>query len=257
MGSLSKSYALILILIMAFSCLSLLVVKPASAQTIPTPSVPTFTVNYINSSYYVPDIPYPGYYVNNSTIEIIITNQPFVSYTDSSGYQVKLFYNIRFNVLSGDTYTRNGVSYTNYYGWSNPIYDYPRVASHGPYTVLTIHHQEQVWEVVEIPLHNCTVGFQVQAMIGFFEPSPYYPASFNFKEFVGETSDWSNTQTLNIPDTNSIPSSYLARTSTPTSVLISNILGWTISALIFIGFLCIAILLITLIAKKTDRKLLT
>jgi uncharacterized membrane protein YesL len=41
---------------------------------------------------------------------------------------------------------------------------------------------------------------------------------------------------------------------TLTSILVSSILGWIGSALIFIGILCLAILLIRWVGKKTDRK---
>lgn len=69
-------------------------VKPAHAQSIPTPSVPEFTVKFVNASYEVPTSystdPYTGqnvthssYFVENSSIELTITNQPFVSFIDN------------------------------------------------------------------------------------------------------------------------------------------------------------------------------
>ena len=53
MGSSGKSFALILILIMAISSLSLLVLKPANAQIIPKPSVPEFTVQFVVDTSYI------------------------------------------------------------------------------------------------------------------------------------------------------------------------------------------------------------
>ena len=107
MGSLSKSFALILSLIlsliMVISSLSLISIKPAYAQTatptaspipIPVPSVREFTVKFVNSSYEMPPSssinPYTGqkvttqaYYVENESIELTIKNQPFVSFIDN------------------------------------------------------------------------------------------------------------------------------------------------------------------------------
>ena len=62
MDSITKSFALILIGIMAISCISLLTVKSASAQTIPRPSVPEFTAKVVDT-----------------TLEVTIKNQPLDS----------------------------------------------------------------------------------------------------------------------------------------------------------------------------------
>ena len=69
MGRLSKSFALLLVLIMALSSLGLLIIKPACAQSIPQPSVPEFTLKVVQDSFNVP-ISY--------SIEVTIKNQPFV-----------------------------------------------------------------------------------------------------------------------------------------------------------------------------------
>src|SRR5208283_2850842 len=88
MGSISKGFALFFILIMAISGLSLMMAKPAFAQTptpstIPKPSVPEFTVTLISSS--------PESHFVNKTIELSIKNQPSVS-----------FYNVRMRVNDGN-----------------------------------------------------------------------------------------------------------------------------------------------------------
>ena len=95
MNRLSKSFVIILIFLMTFSSLSLLMVKSASAQTgqspnysdyIPTPTVPEFTLNLVLSEYNKTIID-PGTgiktTVNNSTIEVIVKNQPFSPYNYS------------------------------------------------------------------------------------------------------------------------------------------------------------------------------
>jgi hypothetical protein len=90
---LGKSLALYLGLVLAVSVLFSVAV-PASAQTVPHPSVPEFTVKFVNASYTVSTTNiYTGVteeeLVSNDSIVITITNQPF-SY---SGYQ--LYYNVR------------------------------------------------------------------------------------------------------------------------------------------------------------------
>jgi hypothetical protein len=240
MGKIGKASAVLLTLIIAISCLAVLMVKPSDAQSIPKPSAPEFTVNYINSSYYIPPSPIldnkgsvitddttgqplmtGDYYVNNSTIQIIIKNQPYGTYTDN-GYPVKLYYNVRFNVLTASTYIENGVNYTKAGGWSIPIYDTSNlpVASNEQYTVIEIHHQEGGWNAsgnthLGLPWNGYLLGLQVEAMLGSIQKDTVYPPSMNFTYFYGQTSDWSDTQTLTIPDTNLVSSWQLALTPTP------------------------------------------
>ena len=84
MSSIGKSFTLFLILIMAFSCLSLLMVKPASGQTV---AIPTFIIRTVSGSYVVPTTystnPYTGvkitnlgYTVDSFNITVNIQNQP-------------------------------------------------------------------------------------------------------------------------------------------------------------------------------------
>jgi hypothetical protein len=218
MGSVSESFSLLIIALLAIS--SLIMVKPAFAQTptptpqpIPTPYVPEFTINYVNSSYYVPESyvrnpitgqividPYTGkdatnppYYKNNSTVELIITNQPFVPYTDSSGNRINFFYNVRIKWLA----PAPNETFSTPQDW---VYIYSAqelpIASNSQYTVLN-YPPARPTGIVE--------GFQVQAMIGSIQKDPNYPPSLNFSTFVGETSDWSNTQSLVMPDSNDYP----------------------------------------------------
>ena len=105
MGSIGKGFSLLLVVILAVS--SLMMVESASAQSIPKPSVPEFTLKYVDNSYDVPPMttsstdPYtgkvtfttiPGYHVENKSVEITIKNQPFTSYLNENGSRVWLFY---------------------------------------------------------------------------------------------------------------------------------------------------------------------
>ena len=73
----SRSFALLLITILVSS--SLVMFGSVFAQSIPKPSVPEFTVEYVSG-----------------TVEVRIKNQPFEDYYDDSlGQHVFFYYNIR------------------------------------------------------------------------------------------------------------------------------------------------------------------
>jgi hypothetical protein len=172
--------------------------EPAS---IPTPSVPEFTLKYVNHSFYEQPTytidPYTGEqvieneggYIQNDSIEIIIKNPPFTSYRDESGNYTSLYYNVR---------------YKGHYGgqWQT----YPMVASEGYWKA-----SQSDYTVVSLP--NTQVGhftaggqmdFQVQALIGYetvitalSQLSPH--ELYNIYTFHGTEGSWSNTQTITIP----------------------------------------------------------
>jgi len=90
MGSIGKNFVFVLILIMAISSLSLLMIKPADAQTA-KPSVPEFTLKLIDFS-------------GAKAIELSIKNQPFESYQDN-GQPISLYYNVHFKLHNSDSWT--------------------------------------------------------------------------------------------------------------------------------------------------------
>ena len=87
---------------------SLTIVESASAQAITKPSIPEFTVKYVDRSYdtqptYGYDqytgktvITKPSEHVDNRTIEITIKNQPFTPFTDENGNNINLLYNVQY-----------------------------------------------------------------------------------------------------------------------------------------------------------------
>ena len=186
MGSISKSFSLILILTLAASIL--IIVKPAFSQT-PTPSVPEFTLQYINSTYSVTTTnPYTGVnttqQIDNSTIDFIIGNQPFTPYSN-----IQLYYIIQEKGHFGGTWTQ--VPYT-------------LTQSNSQHTTLLI-------PTSNYPA-NSQLDFQVEAAIGHYTTVPYYPHGYDnngnpigmpfgtTKVFNGTQSGWSNTQTINLAD---------------------------------------------------------
>jgi hypothetical protein len=103
----SKSLALVLVLAMAVSSLTVLAIKPVNAQSTHKLSTPEFTVKYADHSYDVPPKtttttdPYTGqtknrlefgYHVKNITLDVAIKNQPFPPKVD--GDSAKLQYTV-------------------------------------------------------------------------------------------------------------------------------------------------------------------
>jgi hypothetical protein len=206
---------------------SLIAVKAASASTtMPKPSVPEFTVKFIDASYYTPttysidpytgrNVTHPSYYVANKTIIVSIKNQPFVSTYDSSGgWNSSLFYNIR---IKG----HHAENWTNLY-----LVEDLSAKSNSEYTVFSYVSEQPNCEntyilgdiAADFPV-GAQVDFQVEAMNGYvhrvwsgnatnqLEMLPYV--------FSGEESGWSDTQTVTI-NTNDATALYTGSPS-PTS----------------------------------------
>jgi len=157
------------------------------SQTIPKPSVPEFTANLISST--------PESQSVNKTIELSIKNQPFVS---NFGF----FYDVRMRINDGNW----GLLYPN----NNSV---PNL-SYGEYTILSyssgyfgVEYQHHLGYKVENLTAGDKIDFQVQAMIGSIQR--VYNSNFTNQldiypyVFTGETSDWSNTQTITIPASSS------------------------------------------------------
>jgi hypothetical protein len=167
--------------------ISLLIVTPTTAQTKPTPSAPEFTAALISSP--------PESQSVNKTIELSIKNKSSVS-----------FYNVRMKINDGNW----GLLYPNNNSVPNQ--------SDGEYTILSypseylgVEYQYHLGYKVENQTAGDKIDFQVQAMVGIihrvlnpnFTHGQYdmYPYVF-----TGVTSDWSNTQTITIPTSSSLPS---------------------------------------------------
>ena len=173
MGKIGKTFALFLILIMTISSLSLLMVKPASAQTIPTPSVPEFTIE-----------------LNSTALQITIKNQAFAPYV-SNGQNIMLFFDVR---AMNETDQAYSVMYT-------AEFTYP-TQSVSEYTTLTYqwiqNENEDLLELgglLEETPPSTNVSFEVQAMIG----SINNPVSGGELVFNGTESSWSSPQTITMP----------------------------------------------------------
>ncbi len=257
MGNTGKTFALLLTLIIAVPCLTLPIIKPANAQTIPKPSAPEFTAILVDHSYDTPSTtptyttdPYtgeqtqvssgsPSYHVQNKSIEITIKNQPFTPYNDSEGRYIGLYYNFRFKGHFGsdwtyDPFMPNGVSSQRYGGW-DMTYLIPYTPSNSQYTI------------VNFPLGKSGISnygqedFQVQAQIGYILMNGnsfmqrVYGVNYNF---TGESSDWSPIQTVTITETPS-QTSTLPPTPTPSVPELS----WLIILPLLLSLFTVAVIL--------------
>ncbi len=187
MGSISKSFSLLLIVLLAVS--SLIMAKPAFAQN-PTPSVPTFTVQ--------PVVGNTGKY---SYVVVTIKNQP---YNSSYG---SLYYNIQISPHGEN-------SWTDLYQLHNQ--NFP-TQSDADYTNISIPVEDG--QNAEITIGFGQTDIQVQAMLGNIVQEPNGTAAMQglpsyYYSFIGYVSGWSNTQTVTIPVT--IPAN-APTTSTSTS----------------------------------------
>jgi hypothetical protein len=188
MGSTSISFSVLLAAILAVS--SLIMVESASAQSIPTPAVPEFTLTLISSP--------PDSHFVNKTIELAIKNQPSFP---KNGF----FYNVRIRI-NDDNW---GPLYPNNNSVPNQ--------SDGEYTILSyssgylgVEYQYHLGYKVENLTADDKIDFQVQAMVGsihrVFNPNATNQLEMYPYIFSGGTSDWSNTQTITIPETSTSPS---------------------------------------------------
>jgi hypothetical protein len=240
MNSKSKPVAILLVvLVLAASSL----IATAYAQSaIPKPSIPEFTVKYVDNSYdydvqpsYSID-PYTGknvtlnigytVHTENKSIKVTIKNQPFAPQTDTNGNQIGLYYNVRYK---GHYET----------DWNNSrSFGRGFLASNSIETVLTfgLGYSSYSYDgLMGIPPNSIPDGsqvdFQVEALAGYYNESfvQVYPghalspvtAVFTF---IGERSGWSETQTVTFSEAStslstsptSLPQTQ-APTLTPTS----------------------------------------
>jgi hypothetical protein len=239
MGIISKGFSLLLLVILAVS--SLMTVESVSAQSIPKPSVPSFTIKIIDTSYDVPttystdgytgeNITHPGRHVSQNSIQFTIRNQAFTPNVD--GNTLSLYYIIRTkgHFIDIDKWTIFPTLQLDKSGYIS--------AQSGADTVLILPGG------LSFPA-NSQIDYQVQAILGYHKIVYPYMSTFE-----SSSSDWSPTQTLTIlaraePSTPALPNPTPSPTNTITSPTpaVPEFPSWTITLLITI-MLAIAGLLV-------------
>lgn len=204
--------AFLLVSSMAMACFS-----GIQAQSVP--SVPEFTVQYVNHPYdlaptYTVD-PYTGQtevvshggHFDNYTVEIKIKNQAFTSTIDQSGNQTSLYYNIRFKGHYEENWTYYPVVPTDYGAASHPVDPFQTGArgsqyidaSKTDYTTVTLPQ----WQTSSVK-QGGEIDVQVQALIGHDNVHDWGAVLMGSElityYFEGQYTDWSSTQTVKIDD---------------------------------------------------------
>jgi hypothetical protein len=227
-NSMSRSLALLLITVLMLS--SLVMVGSVFAQSIPEPSVPEFTLKYVDTSYDVPAAygvdPYTGmnvmtqagYHEQNKSIEVTITNQPFTNYKDANGNNIRLYYDIRWKGHFGDYWHSLSINRRSHINStalpliasSSLMADNVLLYPNSPTTVYSYGlGGNNASNVYNSQLNEISTGdqvdFQVQAFIGYntkFQtpPSQFDPRPSDYYLFTGESSGWSSTQTITITE---------------------------------------------------------
>ncbi|MCL2134755.1 MAG: hypothetical protein FWH37_04270 [Candidatus Bathyarchaeota archaeon] len=179
----SKSLILILV-ILSLSSLIVISVKSIEVCAASKPSVPQFTVKFIDKSYDVPPtqtidpytgetITHPGYHVNNCWIEVTIKNQPFTPHTNSDGHVCNVHYSVQ---IKGH-FEEN---------WQS--------------TAAHIEQTDSQYTVISHPNNyadGSQLDFRVQAAIGYIIEEERVPPSPPDRHFIAEVvGDWSNIQTV-------------------------------------------------------------
>ena len=249
MGKISKSFAFLLVVILAVS--SLMMVKPAFAQTptpspytLPTPSVPTFSLKFVESSYPKTIVdPYTGVestqQVNNNSIEIIIKNQPFTPY--QIPYTFNFTTSLTYNVQVKGHFEQ---------GWTKIVSNYQQ-SSNSEYTLIAIGPDQILgYTNVTSPPYP-KVDFQLEAIIsGYFNALNENPADIhvvNPAVYRSQSSGWSGTQTITVPASSTATSTSPTPTFTSTAASSSSATSfWQITSTI--SLIVIAILLAVIIA---------
>jgi hypothetical protein len=258
MGKISKTFALILTVLVIMSGLTLLIVKPANSETtpyptpypeIPKPNVPKFTVRLIDSSYDIPASntidPYtgqtstqPSQHIEARTIEIRIKNEPFTPFEVNLGtskWTASYQYNIRWKGHFEED-------------WHNLFFTadgYLSRSSESPETVFSPQGEYSSTEGLKMDRRgmyttfppNSELDFQVQALIGFVhrEVTPIPGGGWLF---TGEVSDWSSTQTLTIGETSST-----SPTPKPTPTPSVPELSWLAIIPLMVSLLSVAVII--------------
>jgi len=203
----SKSLTTLLALSLVFS--SLMMVEFAYAQSTPKPSIPQFTLKFVDASYDVPTThstdPYTGatvthqdYHVQNWTIDVSIKNQPFTKY-ESDGQIIDFYLNIR----TKGHYAEDWIDiYSPDMGFLTQ--------SNSEYTKIAYSLDDNEFPFWDNFNQSGVVDFQVEALIGtthrIMNGTATDPLSMFPWVFDGETSGWSDTQTIAISENSPSPS---------------------------------------------------
>ncbi len=189
-------------LIFMLSFLTSSVIMTASAQSIPHPAVPQFSIRMVDYSYDTPTTyttdPYsgkqvanPGYHVDDIRVEVKIKNQPFTPYTIpnpnatgnyDSDLGIEFYYNISFRGHFGTEWRQLD---------GTEDVDYPKQNYGSEYTSFNLSRNNAV-EFRD----GDQVDVRVKAIIGY--ETWGFVGTWPYRILNGEDSGWSQTLTITI-----------------------------------------------------------
>jgi len=192
---------LVLALVVFVAASILLMANFASAQSIPKPAAPQFSIQEVDRSYYVPSTtttdPYsgqqtthPGYTVANLRIEGEIKNQPFTPYimpdpnstsTPPLNLNIDFYYEIYSKGHFGDDWRPLIVG-------EYPL-NYLKQEYDQDYTNFTVDFGGGI-----TLREGDQIDFQVRAVIGY--RATHFTQTWVYRVIDGELSDWSQTLTI-------------------------------------------------------------
>ena len=251
------------------------------------PSVPQFSLKFVSHPYNVDPTyttnPYtgetiiesPGYHVENKSIEVTIKNQPFSPYRTADNNYVALCYNISVK----PHYSNDWEYYPRMYS------QIPLTASKGDYTITAFGSDIRIFEVgneyksesqysfnINLP-DSGQLDFRVEALIGYYTSvQEYWPipgGPFYKFTFFGESSGWSNIQTITLsaePTPTTAPSSsppvtietYQNSTTTfdqpdtPPDILFD--LSWEQTTIIFLTTIIVILVFALVLSQRKGTK---
>ncbi len=173
---------------------------------IPKPSVPEFNVTLVDSSYVTPStnttdpytgqtVTHPSQHIEARTIEIRIKNVAFTLLEIENGYTAGFYYNIRWKGHSEEEWhvvCHSSDGFLSRDSGAETVFSCQGEYSSTEGLTLTT----QVISATFPP--NAQIDFQVEAMIGFIQHR--VTSTHSYDVFEGETSGWSNTQTITISE---------------------------------------------------------
>ncbi|MGD9130968.1 MAG: hypothetical protein PVH73_05270 [Candidatus Bathyarchaeota archaeon] len=233
-----------------FSSTSLCVVQVAGETS--KPSVPEFTLKFVDDSYDVPptysidpftgeNVTKDGYRVEKYSIEVRIKNQPFTSVYDKNGTLiVGLYYNLRFKGHYTDEWDYYPYDPDN--GHKTLSYSPTYHASQSDYTIIFLRPNIDTSGGIrlDVPIGG-EVDFQMQTLTG--NVTKVYTGMMglwsvggemdHYYVFTGETSDWSSTQTFTYEQNSQTTTDESTIPEFPAWIIIQFFLIATLSAIIF------------------------
>ncbi len=259
--------ALLLVFLIAMT--TLIIARPTVCQN--TPSVPLFTVQLTNHSLAIPTTYSIDPYTNESiihssshfewrTVDFTIENQLFTHYSNN-GETVEFYYNIRYK-------GHFGMDWIEIFGTQS----YPSQNASSQKTIVSFalagqNASQSGLRILQFP-PNGQVDFQVQALIGVIHRIIQGPMSAPWI-FTGETSGWSNTQTVTIsnnstttnPEKSTTPNQSVLPSQNPTATLIqpdagtSVLFGWVEIAIVILLGVVVVVLLVFVVVFQRKRSL--